>query len=478
MAFTDLVKRWNMRPVHTPPTLLLTGNNSKCIAFDGSFAYSGSTSDSVVSKILPGLDPNTGDQDVTLAATVTIAGGLFPQAMATNGVTLWIGCSGSPGTVKKVTISSFTETGSQVLGAGFDSITRVMYDGTYLYALCGTSPTKIAVLDPTSLTILGTFTFAAGENLGNDIAYDNSGNIYVSLVMAPGRVTKLARNSGVPTRTADFNCPTTYNEASAVEFDRVNGVYLYVGAGASDTLGGSTTARVFKVKASDMSLVDTVKGLDFSVAGKFKDLQFPSADSGLILFGLRKSASLLLGNYSRFDTGISGGEFRLFGSRSFNFGDGFAEAFAVKSDGSEIWVGTMTTPAKVQRFNAPSTGVVLFPKVAGGHTFSNDGLNEEFNPISDSQYKYVVPAITRTQGHSGRKGRITSIIQGQNNFIDFERTVDDTWQALLAAKPFCFIEDFANRTWAASLGNITVTWPEGPLTPYAEVGFDYVETAI
>ena len=286
------------------------------------------------------------------------------RAVTDDGTYIYTVIQSSPTRVIKVRMSDMEEVGALTLAAGENYGFGITNDGTYLYIVTNTSPARVVKVEMSSMTRVGAVRFAdnADKN-GNAITNDGT-HLYVVTNTNPTRVIKV--------QMSDLSIKGTlglsgHSSGRAVVND---GEYLYV-------VNYTSPTTVVKVKMSDLTIP--------SINGALK----LNTEEDLGVAVTRDSTYLYVVNYSQSDnesrvTKVQMSDMSRVQTVTLT---GVIHAHAITCDNTYLYIPTLTSPiniAKVRIDNMELEGASYSVDVGGASYYGATSVT------SDNEHLYMV----------------------------------------------------------------------------------------
>jgi len=157
---------------------------------------------------------------------------------------IYAGYISEPGIVDQIDPSTMTLVKTFTAPTGHNIVTSLTYDGTYIYAGYDTSPGIVYQIDPSTMTLVNTFTAPTGHNGVTSLTYDGT-YIYAGYVSEPGIVDQIDPSTMTLVKT--FTAPTGHNNVNVLTYDSK---YIYVEYGTNPGI-------VDQINPATMTLVNT-----------------------------------------------------------------------------------------------------------------------------------------------------------------------------------------------------------------------------
>lgn len=460
---------WTLRPSYSYSGQyeLDTTGTTKAVVVQAGFVYAGCDTGSALARKI------NADTMALVASSAALSGDVAAMCYDALNNHILIATTETPARIYIMDMNLAT-VGSLVLSSGEGTVRAMAHDGTYLYVVCGTSPSRVVVLTTNAATPVrtGALTLAAGENAARSIDYDGLGAAYVGCATTPGKIVKVIVTAGSPARAAGLSLNVAgipWGNAAVVCYDRFNtDKYLYAFAGAAVQL-----EVMFKIDPSDLSIVD-------AVGGRFEGLTFTDAvmdtssnNPGKYIYVAAYNPSIVpvLGIMEAWDIGSHGGGMR--SSRRFTMNNPDSEPWAVAFDGTYLYIASTsnTTIPSVIKFDRTYLGLTLY--LRDGLSYSHPIYGEDFNIVG------LGNPITRTYGTQGRVYEpMTHLVVPKDTFEHNRLQAEEDMAVVVNCVPYGFMHDWG--TWGRAVSHASAPRMNsmGPKVLISEIVITMKETAI
>lgn len=471
---------WVLRPAYAPDRLSLPAGEQapRAVAAVGSIVYAApSVSASPIvyranTAVSPFVITNTSSPLSAPARAMVALNNLATPAVV-------VATDETPAKLYKLRQDNLVAIGATLtLAAGEGPVTRLVYDGTYIHALIGSSPGRLVAVDPAgtgSLIRSHALILNAGENAPRGLTY-NAPTFHVFVGASNGAVVKVLLNPGVPSYTRVSSVTLSLTNASALEYGRGWDGYLYAAAGAA---GGAGVTAVYQVNPTTMTVRRTVSTPYTPTNFQFSHMWFDetSIRPGRYLYALLAGSP---GYVLQFDTGRDSVDEPDHGFRlarrytlDYNYNVDADSQLAFVAGASVLYPDYLyfsqyVNPGVLVRFDTSRVGLVLRPRY--GLDFSRDSREVLYAPLGAKEMR------VRTMGVRGRAHSVSHVVELKTDFDGQYAQVHDDEATLAAMQPFAWLGDFAPDAYRVTqkvvISGVRCLWQGAPIDLVPEFSFN------
>lgn len=464
---------WTLRPAYgySGRTALEVTGTVKSIVVRAGFVYEGCDTGSALARKL------NADTMALVGATASMTGNTAAMCYDALNNHIIIATTENPARIY-IKDMDLVNVGSLVLNSGEGTVKAMIHDGTYLYVVCGTSPSKIVVLttNATNPVRTGAVTLSAGENAARSIDHDGLGTVYVGCATTPAQIVKVFNTAGVPARVNAITLSiggVTWGNAAVVAYDRYNANgKLYALAGSASQL-----EVLFQINPLTMDILN-------AAGGRFSGLTFTNAvldtlssNPGKYIYATAYNPAIspILGITEAWDIGsqnlmeMPG----LRSSRRFTMNYPDSEPWGLAFDGTYLYIGSNTSepvPYAI-KFDRTYLGLTLY--LRDGITYHHPIYGEDFPIVG------LGNPITRTYGTQGRVyDSMVHLVIPKDTFDYTRLQAEEDMATVLNCVPYGFMHDWG--TWGRAVAHASAPQMQnqGPHVNLAEITLNFKETAI